>query len=370
MVSTEQETIPTESAVDTPARPVTSYRTDLVTVLLGTWFTVGLMVDAWAHNNVPQLETFFTPWHAVFYWGFIVTAGWILWTCRPAFRGGRLPDFRAMPVGYPASVVALGAFALSGFLDFLWHTVFGVEQNIDILFSPSHLGLVTSMLVIVTTPLRTAWARRTAEPVTGLRALLPAVLSMALAATLVLLFLQYANALVFRPGSIVVALTDLEEFHTSNVVTSILVTNAVLIIPLLTLAKRWTLPVGSATVLYAVIGALCAAIAGFENLELIAGLLVAGVLVDLAALWLRPSAARPARLRAYAALAGLLTWAVYLATAVLTAPPLAPMVDGAATRFVPEIYTGVPVVQALFGLLLAVVLVPVAAPPAEPAASA
>ncbi len=361
MVSTAQETATPESVVDPVPRPVTSYRTDLVTVLLGTWFTVGLMVDAWAHNNVPQLETFFTPWHAVFYWGFIVTAVCLLWTCRAAFRGGRLPDFRAMPAGYPAAVLALGAFALSGFLDFLWHTVFGIEQNIDILFSPSHLGLVTSMLIIVTTPLRTAWARRDAAPVTGLRALLPAVLSMALAATLVLLFLQYANALVFRPGSIRIALTDLDEFHTSNVVTSILVTNLVLIVPLLTLARRWVLPVGSATVLYAVIGALCAAVAGFRNLEIVWGLLVAGVLLDLVALWLRPSAARPARLRVFAALAGLLTWSVYLATAVLAAPPIA-AVDGAVPQYVPEVYTGVPVTQALFGLVLAVVLVPVAAP--------
>ncbi|GAA1658401.1 hypothetical protein [Catellatospora bangladeshensis] len=361
MVSTAQETATPESAPDLPVRPVTSYRTDLVTVLLGTWFTIGLMVDAWAHNNVPELETFFTPWHAVFYWGFLVTAACVLWTCRAAFRGGRLPDFRAMPAGYPATVVALGTFAVSGLFDFGWHTLFGIEQNTDILFSPSHLGLVTSMVVIVTTPLRTAWARRDAAPVTGLRALLPAVLSTALAATLVLLFLQYANALVFRPGSIVVALTDADEYHTSNVVTSILVTNLVLIVPLLTLAKRWVLPVGSAAVLYAVIGGLCAAIADFRNLEIVWGLLVAGVLLDLVALWLQPSAARPGRLRAYAMLAGLLTWSVYLGTAVLAGPSVE-AVATAAPQFVPEIYTGVPVVQALLGLVLAAVMVPVAAP--------
>src|SRR5256886_15714254 len=37
-------------------RPVASYRTNLVTALLGIWFTVGLMIDAGAHNNVPGLE--------------------------------------------------------------------------------------------------------------------------------------------------------------------------------------------------------------------------------------------------------------------------------------------------------------------------
>lgn len=360
MVSTSHEPLAQASGRDVAARPVTSYRTDLVTVLLGTWFTVGLMVDAWAHNNVPQLETFFTPWHAVFYWGFLVTAGWIAWTCRAALRGGRWPDFAAMPAGYPAAMWAIGGFALAGLGDMLWHTVFGVEQSIDILFSPTHLALVTSMLIIVSTPLRTAWARRGTPAGPGLGALLPAVLSTALSATLVLLFLQYANALVFRPGRIMMALTDFDEGETSNLVTSILVTNLVLIVPLLLLARRWIVPVGSATVLYAVVGALCAAIAGFENLALIGGLLVGGVLIDLVGLWLRPSAARPAQLRAYAAAAGLLTWAAYLATAALYAPPLLdPLGPGAgAHEPLVEIYTGVPVVQALFGLLLAVVLVP------------
>ena len=26
-----------------------------------------LFVDGWAHNNLDQIETFFTPWHALFY---------------------------------------------------------------------------------------------------------------------------------------------------------------------------------------------------------------------------------------------------------------------------------------------------------------
>jgi len=56
-------------ATDSPpeaARPVASDRTNIVTMLLGLWFTVGLLLDAWAHNNVPRLESFFTPWNAVF----------------------------------------------------------------------------------------------------------------------------------------------------------------------------------------------------------------------------------------------------------------------------------------------------------------
>ena len=52
-------------------------------MLLGTWLLVGVMVDGWAHNNLEALETFFTPWHALFYSGFVATAGWVL-SPRPA----------------------------------------------------------------------------------------------------------------------------------------------------------------------------------------------------------------------------------------------------------------------------------------------
>jgi hypothetical protein len=49
---------------------------------------------------------------------------------------------------------------------------------------------------------------------------------------------------------------------------------------------------------------------------------------------------------------------VYLVTAYLTAPPLAPVEAMPHPEGVVELYTGAPVVQALIGLLLAIVLVP------------
>ena len=34
----------------------------------------GSYVDLWAHTHIPQLETFFTPWHAVLYGSFALAA--------------------------------------------------------------------------------------------------------------------------------------------------------------------------------------------------------------------------------------------------------------------------------------------------------
>jgi hypothetical protein len=38
------------------------------------WFVGGLYLDAWVHDTIASLETFFTSWHRVLYAGFWSTA--------------------------------------------------------------------------------------------------------------------------------------------------------------------------------------------------------------------------------------------------------------------------------------------------------
>jgi hypothetical protein len=342
----------TDPAVD-GVRPAATDRANLVLTLLAAWFTAGLLLDAWAHNNVPELESFFTPWHAVFYSGFSATAGWILWTARAAL-GQRRWDL--VPRGYGSSLVALVVFAIAAVGDLTWHTVFGIEQSIDILFSPTHLLLVAAMFVIVTTPVRVAWGERTG-PNPGWRRLLPALGSTALATTLILLFLQYANVLAYDAGDVVGGLSDLDEGWTAGLVSSMAVTTIVLMAPLLALARRWVLPFGTTIILYAAAASLSGAVTGFGNAELLIGLVVAGAGVDLLGRALRPTADRPVQFRAFAALSPLLTWTAFIATAYATAPPIHSP-GGLAERpsAVVELYTGAPIVQALIGLLLGILL--------------
>lgn len=347
MVTTEQ---PAEVGI---RRPTATYRTNLVTILLGTWLTVGLMLDAWAHNNIPQLETFFTPWHSVFYTGFFATAGWIGWTVRKPLFDRR---FAEIPTGYGAAVVGIAVFAVSAAGDMTWHLVFGIEQNIDILFSPTHLGLGASMVTILLAPVRSAWADRSQPAAPSLGRFLPSVLSTALAATVVLLFLQYANALAYRNGNVVVALSTLDDGSTARLVTGMVVTNLVLLLPVLTLIRRWTPPFGTATILYAAAAALSTAITGFGNYELMIGVLVAGVGVDLLVRLLRPSPQRLVRFRVFAAAAPMVTWTVYIATAFLSSPPI--YSHNGPLELRTEVFTGAPVVQALIGLVVGLLLIP------------
>jgi hypothetical protein len=333
-------------------RPVASYRTDLVTSLLGVWLAVGLFVDAWAHTNLTELETFFTPWHALFYSGFTATALWILWIVWRNVQAGRR-GLAAVPVGYGLSLVALPLFAAMGAGDFLWHTLIGIEQNLTILFSPTHLGLITSMVVILTGPLRSAWADETTAAPT-FRRLLPALLGLAFSASLVLLFVLYANAWTWGPEGIVGAFSQREGEgvqgpDASELAASITITNAIMIASILLLARRWRVPPGTATIIaVATVGVSGATTAGRNVAILLAGI-GAAVVADLLLLWLRPVASRRGAYFGFAFLAPLLTWSIYLGVASIQAGRL---------PAVPEFWTGVPLVAALHGLLLALLLVP------------
>ncbi|CCH29757.1 hypothetical protein ABZ816_14545 [Actinosynnema sp. NPDC047251] len=328
-----------------------SHRTDLITVLLGTWFSLGLFLDAWAHSNVPELETFFTPWHAVFYSGFAATGAWILWLVWRNVQAGRR-GLDAVPVGYGPAVLALPVFAVFGAGDYLWHTLIGIEQGIDILFSPTHLGLITSMIVILTTPLRTLWMDKDVTA-PSLRRFLPAALALSFTTALVLLFVSYADATIYGSQGVLRAFSfdkaDGGSSGANRLASSITITNLVLITPLLLAARRFRLPVGTATILQVVVMLLSTAVANYENLGTAAAFLLSGIVIDVLLWWLRPSEERLREYRAFAFAAPLVTWVFFFAAAGIGAGGM---------PSVTEMWTGAPLVAALHGLLLAIVLVP------------
>jgi len=69
-------------------RQRTSWRDDMVTAALCGWVVTGMALDAWAHQNASQLETFFTPWHGVLYSGFAVLMAWMAWKALAGMPAG------------------------------------------------------------------------------------------------------------------------------------------------------------------------------------------------------------------------------------------------------------------------------------------
>lgn len=245
----------------------------------GLWKLIGLCLDGWAHRHQPELETFFTPWHAVFYTGFVGAASWLAFMIirrRPHAR-----DLRsAIPDGYGLAVVGLAIFAAGGIGDGFWHTIFGVETSLDALLSPTHLVMLLGTLAGTTAPIRSAW-RDPSSPraPAGLGDVLPVVLSLALATTAVAFFFLYANGfnnwpmqLRYVPG--------IDEETAALGILAIIVSTVVLVGPILLLLRRWTPPPGTFTVLFGVVGAFLAGLDAFAHWWQVLAPLAGGAIAD------------------------------------------------------------------------------------------
>jgi hypothetical protein len=301
-------------------RPGTTHRQDLVTVLLATWLIGGLGLDGWAHNQLEgRLESFFTPWHAVFYSGFLATALWVLfmvWTRR----ADHVTWTQAVPRGYGLGLVGVAVFAVGGVGDLLWHQVFGIETGIAALLSPTHLTLFTGIALILLAPFRAAWSS-SEPPSAGLLGLFPALLSITLLTALVAFFFGYISLfaidLAFPSEPVGVAQDQapqlvgvfdawVQDLQIKGIVAA-LFTSLILVAPVLLMLRRWRMPFGAATLLFVVVATIIVAVDGFEAWENLVGAAAAGLAADAAIARLRPS---PDRVGAFRAVGSLIPMAV------------------------------------------------------------
>jgi hypothetical protein len=342
-----------------------SYRAELVTLGVSLWLVAGVFVDGWAHINLTQLETFFTPWHALFYSGFAAVAGWISYVVVRAQDQG-MRGWAAVPAGYGLGVVGLGVFALGGVGDLVWHTLFGIEEGLEALLSPTHILLYLGMVLIVTSPLRAAIAVPGGRDVGRLRSFLPPLLSLTLLVTVTSFFVMYLSA--FGDTSPVLTPADwlpewgpypadgiLQQLGIANA----LVTNVILIAPVLYLLRRWQPPFGAVTMLFSSVGVLMSGLYAFIYAWAVIPAVAGGIGADLLIRRLRPSPGRPGTFRLVGFAVPIMFWSAYYLTLGLTVAPMA---------WSPELWSGTIFVTALTGLTLAQLMLPITTPaqPAEP----
>lgn len=325
-------------------------------MLLGSWLLIGLFIDGWAHNNLDaSLETFFTPWHGVFYSGFTACAGWLSWVSfGPAARGrGR----EVIPLGYGLGLVGLVVFAIGGAGDLLWHMAFGIETDIDALFSPTHLLLFGGILLVLGSPFRAAWAGDPIDAAPTLRQFAPVIASLTLMASLVAFFFMYWSLFTnASPLASVVAEAAgageyaewLDYFLVIDGVASALMTSIIMIVPLLLAIRRWRVPVGTATILFTAVAILSSALIAFALWFTIPAGLIAGLSADWVIHRARPSAAR---LGAVRVLAG-------VAPAVLVAGWFASLHLAGGVGYLTEVWAGTIVWCSLAGIGVSWLILP------------
>jgi hypothetical protein len=352
-------------------RPRMRWPGDLVTVLLATWLIAGLFIDGWAHNTRPRLETFFTPWHAAFYSGFAATAAWMCWSVwtRRRLAGSWL---ESVPAGYGLGLAGLAIFLVSGAGDMSWHIAFGIERDIDALLSPTHLGLFTGAFLIVTTPLRSAWADPEAGRRVRLGHLLPALLSLTLAGSLAAFMFQYLHPiddnfvsigreLFLRQSFTVFQYPDVHRLAVEAGVPGFMLSSAFLFGPLLFLLRRWLPPAGSALLIIGVQCLLLQAMTGLQDAGLAALGLIGAVAVEGLLAILRPTPTARWRVRSFCALAPAVFWGVYLGGVALN--------DG-GLGWNAEVWGGALVWSGLAMLALAMVMFPPDVPARRPSTAA
>ncbi len=167
-------------------------RLDVAMSVFSVLLVVGFFIDLWAHSHGRVDESFFTPWHAMLYaaaglFGGVLLAIWL----RNRRDGAGVRS--ALPAGYGLSLIGAGLFLAAGLGDLVWHAVFGIEEDVDALLSPTHLALATSGIMMVFGPVRSAWSK--GQPVSFPR-WLPWVAAMAMALGILSAFTQYAHPAV------------------------------------------------------------------------------------------------------------------------------------------------------------------------------
>ena len=210
------------------------------------WMLAGLFLDGWAHNNLAtELETFFTPWHAVLYSGFALAALVLGITYLANLRQG-YHWFRALPLTYMLSLLGVIIFGLAGNLDFLWHAVFGFEEGVEALLSPSHLALASGGILITSSAVRSSLKNAKDDRNVGLSALF----SWFIVVAVIMFFTQFAN-LYAHPHVFSAPPTQADShFWDVTLIAYVLFPTAILMGAALFSLRHWDLPVGGLALLF------------------------------------------------------------------------------------------------------------------------
>ncbi|MBV9102090.1 MAG: hypothetical protein JO060_00780 [Candidatus Eremiobacteraeota bacterium] len=299
---------------------------DRLACFCASWFLVGLFADGWSHYHDVR-ESFFTPYHAVLYSGFFANVALVAYTMVVGRRAGK-PWIETLPGGYALTALGVAWFTIGVAPDMLWHRIFGIEEGIDVLISPTHLFLGVGMALVLLGPARAALARR--DPPTTLEEQLPAIVSLALFLAMIEFTLQFA----FDSGvSTSDAPLDPSTGHRANLAffllpftyykealgITIVVIHAALIAGFaLFVVTRMRPAFGTFVVLYGLPAFLMAVLLSNGALSVYVSTvqaLVFGLIVDALVLRLRPEPQRAAAIRVFAVLVPALSYVLYLSVA-------------------------------------------------------
>src|SRR6266571_4967558 len=288
--------------------PHALWKEDLIAALLSATLIIGLFLDGWNHINIlhGRLGTFFTPWHAMLYAGFAAAAAWVLTRNPHLYLRGRptKPEFYRLfgiPLRYPFAVAGLGLATVA-------------------LAGTSSGMLFCGGAALVAGALRSGWhAPRHYPAIIGFRQFLPPLISLTLLTALGSFMFQWLSAFMDwqpsvnfgRDQVLIGALPSVEGTVEIASVARIVVTNLLLLGPVLLAMRRWRLPFGSVTALFTTVAVGMAALTNFHLAATIAAVTAGGLAADLLIYGLAPSPAKSLAYRIVAGVVPLVMWTAY-----------------------------------------------------------
>ena len=102
---------------------------------------------------------------------------------------------RGLPPGYRFAVLGIPIFFAAGIGDLIWHQLFGIEEGVDALLSPTHQALGLGIFFLASGPIRSVIADRARSA--SLYRQLPMMLSLAAWLTL----FHFGTAYAFDPAA-------------------------------------------------------------------------------------------------------------------------------------------------------------------------
>jgi hypothetical protein len=310
-----------------PGRPFSLWREDLIAALLSTTLVFGLFLDGWNHINLQNgaLGSFFTPWHAALYAGFGATALWVMTRNPHLYLRGRKakPEMHVLlgiPLRYPFAVAGIVIATVGLVGDAIWHSIFGEETGVARVIGPFHLLLFAGAGALLAAPLRSAWHAPEHYPArSSFRNILPPLISLTLLAALGSFMFQWLSAFLYWTPSleldrIPADLAGREAVNGTVEVADaarVVVTNLLLMAPLLLALRRWRLPFGSVTFLFTGVGVMMTGLAEYRLGWTILAAAAGGLVADVFIRKLDPSPARPSSYRVIAVVTPVALWLVY-----------------------------------------------------------
>jgi hypothetical protein len=297
------------------ARPVTTYREDLITAALAIWPIAAMFFDGHNHNNKTGQESFLSVPHLFLYAGMTAVAIWVAMVAvkyQTAAgvdpRKTLIPDLKAIPVGYGVAILGLTSLGLGGPIDFIWHSSYGFEVGVDAIYSPPHLLLFFGGLLVSSTGIRAMWAKQ--DVVLDLKGFAPVAISATLFVGVSGFITMYLSAFMtnvtptsdfvrdyqthFKDNftdqtvSLNAGLTGYGDnawpfyyYSASHGIAVEIITTLILLGPALLMLRRWRVPFGAMTLIFTGYGLLASIMTSYRDWVLIIPLVLFGLTIDL-----------------------------------------------------------------------------------------